>query len=113
VGGVILQSTFTSIPDVGAELFWWLPVRSLSTIDYGTEQKLPRIQSPVVVMHSPDDDLVRYAHAERNFQAANEPKWLVQLQGDHNFSLTDREAFKSGVQRLVDRVCSGPSTGAQ
>src|SRR5262249_52582451 len=27
LGGLILQSTFTSIPDIGAELFPWLPVR--------------------------------------------------------------------------------------
>lgn len=107
VGGVVLQSTFTSIPDVGAELFWWLPVRTLSSIGYDTCRKLPDIQAPVVVMHSRDDGLVRFTHAERNFEAANEPKWLVELEGDHNYSLTDREAFRSGVQRLVDRIRSG------
>lgn len=104
VGGVVLQSTFTSIPDIGAELFWWLPVRLVSSIDYGTNRKLPNIQAPVVVMHSRDDSLVPFQHAERNFAAANEPKWLVELQGDHNYSLTDREAFKSGLQRLVDEI---------
>ena len=31
VGGLVLQSTFTSIPDMGAELFPWLPVRWLGT----------------------------------------------------------------------------------
>jgi pimeloyl-ACP methyl ester carboxylesterase len=106
VGGLVLQSTFTSIPDVGAELFWWLPVRALSTIEYDTRKKLPTIQVPVVVMHSRDDALIRYTHAERNFDAANEPKWLVELKGDHNDSLTDRRAFKAGVQRLVDRIQS-------
>lgn len=104
MGGLVLQSTFTSIPDVGAELFWWLPVRTLSSIQYDTRVKLPGIETPVVVMHSRTDRLVRFTHAEKNFEAANEPKWLVELEGDHNSSLTDREAFKSGVQRLVDRV---------
>src|ERR1035437_1336658 len=32
VGGLVLQSTFTSIPDMGADLFPWLPVRWLGTI---------------------------------------------------------------------------------
>lgn len=107
VGGLVLQSTFTSVPDVGAEIFWWLPVRLLGSIQYDTHQKLPNIQVPVVIMHSRKDSLIRYTHAERNFEAANEPKWLVELQGDHNDSLTDRAAFKSGVQRLVDRVQGG------
>jgi len=104
IGGLALQSTFTSIPDVGAELFWWLPVRLLSSIDYDTHGKLPDIQAPVVVMHSREDRLVPFTHAEKNFAAASEPKWLVELGGDHNYSLTDRTSFKSGVQRLVDRI---------
>jgi pimeloyl-ACP methyl ester carboxylesterase len=111
VGGLVLQSTFTSIPDIGAELFWWLPVRLLNSIDYDTKKKLPDIQAPVVVMHSRDDRLIPYKHAEQNFAAANEPKWLVELQGDHNYSLTDRQAFRSGVQRLVDRVQEGMLAG--
>ncbi|MCU0789185.1 MAG: alpha/beta hydrolase, partial [Verrucomicrobia bacterium] len=81
-------------------------------IDYGTNKKLPQIQAPVVVMHSRDDSLVPYRHAERNFAAANDPKWLVELQGDHNYSLTDREAFKSGVQRLVDLIEAGSGAGS-
>lgn len=111
LGGLVLQSTFTSIPDVGAELFWWLPVRMLSSIDYDTHSKLPDIQAPVVVMHSRDDRLIRFTHAERNFAAANDPKWLVDLQGDHNYSLTDRFAFQSGVQRLVNRIQAGAAEG--
>ncbi|MCU0771434.1 MAG: alpha/beta hydrolase [Verrucomicrobia bacterium] len=107
LGGVVLQSTFTSIPDVGAELFWWLPVRWLGSIEYDTRKKLPGIRAPLVIMHSREDGLIRFDHAERNFAAANEPKWLVELEGDHNFSLADRAAFKSGIQRLVDRIQGG------
>ena len=33
LGGLILQSSFTSIPDIGAELFPWLPVRWLSSVE--------------------------------------------------------------------------------
>lgn len=112
VGGLVLQSTFTSIPDVGAEIFWWLPVRLLSTIKYDTLSKLPKISAPVVIMHSPDDGLVRYSHAQKNFAAAKQPKWLVDLEGDHNYSLTDREAFRSGVQNLIDHVQSSRASAS-
>lgn len=104
LGGLVLQSTFTSIPDVGAELFWWLPVRILSSIEYNTHRKLPGIQSPVMIMHSRQDGLIGYAHAEKNFAAANEPKWMVELQGNHNDSLSNRDAFRSGVQQLVEHI---------
>lgn len=87
IGGLVLQSTFTSIVDVGKELLWWLPVRWLNSIKYDTRAKLPRIKVPVLVMHSRDDTLVRFHHAEENFAAANEPKLFQETEGDHNDSL--------------------------
>src|ERR1041385_1624426 len=47
VGGVVLQSAFTSIPDIGAELYPWLPVRWINTIKYDNRAKLARVRLPV------------------------------------------------------------------
>jgi len=97
VGGLVLQSTFTSIPDVGAELLWWLPVRWLNTIKYDTLAKLPRVKAPVLVMHSREDRLVRFHHAEKNFAAANEPKMFQETNGGHSYSLV----METGVGRAA------------
>lgn len=97
LAGLVLQSTFTSIPDVGAELFPFLPVRWLARLRYDTRAKLPSIHVPVLILHSRDDTLVRFGHAERNFAAANAPKRLVELAGDHNdFLEAGRELFRDG-----------------
>ena len=64
VGGLVLQSTFTSVTDMGAELFPWLPVRRLGTIRYDTRSKLPRLHVPVLVMHSPADEMVGFHHGQ-------------------------------------------------
>lgn len=82
--GLILRSTFTTIPDIGAELFPILPVRTLSRIRYATIEKLPQIRVPVLILHSRTDTLIAFRHAERNFEAAKAPKWLHEIQGDHN-----------------------------
>lgn len=82
--GLILQSTFTSVPDLGKEVFPILPVRTLGHIHYDTCAKLPSIRVPVLILHSREDTLVRFHHAERNFAAANAPKWLKEIRGDHN-----------------------------
>ena len=103
-GGLVLQSTFTSIPDLGAELFPWLPVRLLARIHYDTLHKLPRLHIPVLVMHSRADDLVGYHHAERNFAAANEPKLFCEIEGPHNEPLTARDRFLAGLQSLLKLV---------
>jgi uncharacterized protein len=116
VGGLLLLSTFTSIPDLGAELFPWLPVRWLSTIRYDTANKLPKVRVPVAVLHSRTDTLVRFQHAERNFAAANEPKLLWEVAGDHNDPVeADRPRYVAGVDRWlrlveVGRVGAGEPT---
>jgi fermentation-respiration switch protein FrsA (DUF1100 family) len=82
--GLVLRSTFTSIPDIGVDLFPFLPVRLLSTIRYDTRAKLSEIRVPVLILHSREDTLIRFHHAESNFAAANPPKWLREIRGDHN-----------------------------
>ncbi len=111
-GGLILQSTFTSIPDIGAELFPWLPVRRLARIRYDTQAKLPRVKVPVLVMHSRADDLVGFAHAEKNFAAANPPKLFCELSGDHNNPLADRARFIGGLRQFFQLIESNPAAAA-
>jgi fermentation-respiration switch protein FrsA (DUF1100 family) len=101
VGALVLQSTFTSVPDLGAELFPFLPVRTLGSIRYDTHGRLPHIHVPVLVLHSRGDRLIPFHHAERNFAAANEPKWLGEIAGDHNDAVEDREGFQSAVEKLL------------
>lgn len=100
--GLILQSTFTSIPDLGAELFPWLPVRTLSTIRYDTLAKLPRIRIPILVMHSRSDSLVGFHHGQKLFASANEPKTFCELEGDHNEALSSGlERYREGLDRFL------------
>jgi len=102
--GLVLQSTFSCIPDIGAELFPWLPVRWIGSIKYDTCAKLPKIKVPVLIMHSRADDLIGFQHAERNFAKANEPKLLWELQGAHNESVTDEEHFAKGFESFLGIV---------
>ena len=101
IGALILQNTFTSIPDIGHELFPWLPLRLVSRIKYDTVHKLPRIKVPVLVAHSRRDDFIRFHHAERNFQAANEPKLLWEIGGDHSSTIQEgREQYLAGLEKF-------------
>ena len=94
IGGLILQNTFTSIPDIGAELFPFLPVRRLARIRYSTVEKLPRISVPILVAHSRDDRFIGIHHGQRNFAASREPKQFLELRGEHN------DPFAGGGERL-------------
>lgn len=103
VGGLVLQSSFTSIPDLGAELLPFLPVRLLATIHYNTRERLPQLRCPVVVMHSRDDEIVPFSHAESNYAAASEPKAFVELAGGHNDTLLVSESrFIAGAEKILE-----------
>src|SRR5262249_54829533 len=109
LAGLILQATFTNTPDIGTELFPWLPVRRLHSIKYDTLHKLPRIRMPVLIAHSRKDDLIGFSHAERNFRAANEPKLLLEIQGAHNSVIEDgRAQYLEGLDRFLRDYVSGP-----
>lgn len=81
---VLLFSTFTSATDLGAEVYWFLPVRLMSRIGYDNLANLKRIRAPVFIAHSRDDDIVPYAHGRKLFEAASEPKAFLEMRGGHN-----------------------------
>ena len=81
---VVLLSTFTSVPDLGAQVYWFLPVRLLSRIRYDNLENLQRISAPVFIAHSRDDEIVPYAHGRKLFEAARQPKTFLEMSGGHN-----------------------------
>ncbi len=82
--GLILQSTFTSVVDRASQLYPFLPVRWLSKFQLNTLGRLGGIACPKLILHSPHDEVIPYAHARKNFEAACEPKQFIELTGGHN-----------------------------
>lgn len=83
-GALVLASVFTSVPDMGAKLYPFLPVRLLSRFDYNAREYLKAVSCPVFVAHSRDDDIVPFEHGRLLYDAAREPKQFLELQGGHN-----------------------------
>lgn len=82
--GCILESVFTSAPDLAAELFPLFPARLLCRSQYDALGAIQKIRSPVLIVHSPDDDIIPFSHGQRLYKAANEPKSFLTINGDHN-----------------------------
>ena len=105
---LILSSTFTSIPDLGAELYPWLPVRWLSRIHYDNLASLERSRAPLLIAHSPGDEIIPYAHGRRLYAAAREPKAFLELSGGHNEAFVfAREGWIRAVQGFLERYEDG------
>lgn len=81
---LMVESAFTSVPDFGAEIYPWLPVRSLARLRYPTQEYLRPVQTPVLIVHSREDEIVPFRHAEKLYESANAPKELLEIRGRHN-----------------------------
>ena len=82
--GVIAESSFTSIPDVAAETFFFLPVRRLVRHHMDNASKIGGIDAPVLILHSPGDTTIRFRHGEALYEAATAPKRFHEMRGGHN-----------------------------
>jgi uncharacterized protein len=102
VGALILESTFTSIADMGAKMFPIFPARLLSRIDYDTEKRLAEIHSPVLVIHSRTDDMIPFEHGTTLFRRANEPKEFLEINGDHNNGFhVSKDVYIDGINAFL------------
>lgn len=81
---VVLESTFLSVPDVAKDMFPWLPVQWLVRTQFCTKDKIARFHCPLLVIHSPDDSLIRFHHGKELFERAREPKQFLEIRGGHN-----------------------------
>lgn len=100
----ILESTFTSVPDLGAEFYPWLPVKLLSRFSYSTISYIKKITCPVLIIHSSQDDLIPFKHGHTLFEAANEPKEFLDIHGAHNDGyILSKERYSAGLEAFLDR----------
>ncbi|MCI0498179.1 MAG: alpha/beta hydrolase [Planctomycetales bacterium] len=88
-GGVVLESTFTSFVDMGSHYYPWLPVRLFARFEYDTLAAVRQLKCPVLVIHSPDDEIVPYRFGQTLYEPANPPKQFGQLAGTHNEGFYD------------------------
>jgi pimeloyl-ACP methyl ester carboxylesterase len=79
--GMILETTFTSIPDMARLVVPYIPVRPFLRIRYDTVSKLPEIHVPVLIVHGDQDEVMPLEQAQRLLEAANPPKDLYTIAG--------------------------------
>jgi len=83
-GALILESTFTSIRDIASDIYPYLPTRRLVRFNYDAARYVAYADCPVLIAHSRNDDIIPFAHGERLFKAAGEPKHFLEMKGAHN-----------------------------
>jgi fermentation-respiration switch protein FrsA (DUF1100 family) len=81
---LVAESVFSSAPDMAARIYPWLPGRALCRFRYNAAELIHNVECPVILAHSPDDEVIPYDLGRRVFDAAKGPKRFFQLTGGHN-----------------------------
>lgn len=81
---LVIESTFTSLADVGRKHYPLMPVRLIIGDQYRSVEKIGVVKCPVLIFHGSDDELVPIAMARELFAAAHEPKQFIETPGGHN-----------------------------
>lgn len=102
--GLVLQSTFTSLPDIARVHFAGTPVPFLAGRILDTEAALKKLEIPVEIIHGDSDETVPYWMAERLSKSCVGSNFTSIAGGAHkNLHVIDPCSIGHAVNRLLAR----------
>lgn len=98
---LILESTFTSTPDVAAETYFWLPVHLLMRNTFRTRDRADQLELPVLLLHGTADELIGPHHAQALHEALPQSTLLLLDGAGHNDDLLELPEAWTAFQDFV------------
>jgi hypothetical protein len=109
---LILESTFTSVPDMIRDIYPWAPTAISAGHRYDTMDNIKTLRTPVLVVHSRGDEIVPFAHGIRLYESPPGPKSFLEIRGSHNRGfLESRAAYEPGLDRFLTEFAGMPAGG--
>lgn len=102
VGAIVLDAPYTSMLDMAAHAYPFLPVRSLLWDRYESARHIERVTAPVLVLHGRRDRVIPVAMGEKLFALAREPKRLIVFPEAGHSDLDDFGAVDRVVSTLAE-----------
>ena len=93
---LVLEAPFSAALDIAAATYPWLPVSLLMRDPFLSRDHIRRVDEPVIILHGTADRVIPVESGRRLFEAADEPKELVIVDGAGHLDL-----WKSGLWPIV------------
>ncbi|MBF0474002.1 MAG: alpha/beta hydrolase [Nitrospirae bacterium] len=99
---LIIESTFVSMESLFKAIYPYLPIKLLLKYNYKTLVYLKDVTCPVLVIHSPQDELVPFSQGLSLYENITEKKLFLQISGDHidGFS-TSGNVYINGLRGFI------------
>jgi fermentation-respiration switch protein FrsA (DUF1100 family) len=92
VGALVLDSPYSSIADVAAATYWFVPVRALLRDPFRNELLIGSVTAPTLIVHGTKDAVVPIRFGEKLFGLANPPKDFWRVDGAAHLAMGERLA---------------------
>jgi uncharacterized protein len=92
VGALVLDSPYSSIADVAAAAYWFVPVRALLRDPFRNDLLIGSVSVPTLMVHGTKDNVVPIRFGEKLFALANSPKEFWRVEGAAHLALGERLA---------------------
>ena len=101
--GIILESPYTSMLNMGKKYYPLFPVSFLLKDKFESDKKIKKISIPILILHGKADKIVPFSMGKKMYELANEPKYFYfQEYGDHMINYDEKLllALKKFIQSL-------------
>jgi uncharacterized protein len=92
VGALVLDSPYSSIVDVAAATYWFVPVRALLRDPFRNDLLIGSVKAPTLIVHGTKDGVVPIRFGEKLFALANPPKQFWRVEGAIHLAMGERLA---------------------
>ncbi len=97
-GGLIVQSSFTSVRDMARRTFRIPLLEYIPKSQFNSLAKIRHVRAPILIFHGTRDETVPFFMGQQLFAAAPEPKFFFRIEGaGHN------DVIEAGGERLFER----------
>ncbi len=102
-GAVIIESTFTSINDLARERYPRLPLWRLPWASFDNASRIAAIRSPLLLVHSVEDEVIPFAHGEKLNRIRGNKRELVRIHGSHSGGyFASGEAYAAPIREFLE-----------
>lgn len=100
---LILESSFSSSRDMADRVLPLISRLVVMRYPFDSMARIKDIKARLLMLHSPDDEIIPFSLGDKLYRAANEPKQFVKLKGDHNhgFILSQPE-YEQALARFIN-----------
>lgn len=108
IGGLILHNTFSSLVDVAAKRFFWVPIRWIMRNRFDSETRLKEYKGPLLQTHGTADEVVPFHFGKKLFDSAGTEESQKEFHTEENgkhvgpISFDFRQKFKAFATQVLE-----------